>query len=395
LDGVLVAPHGAAVSEDQEDLDGHWLSLVREHARPRVPIICTLDLHANLSKRMVAACDAIIAYRTNPHLDQRQRGIEAASLLARTIRGEIRPTMAAAFPPMAINIERQLTAESPCADLYALADEQLLNPKVLSNSVLLGFPYADVAEMGASFVAVTNGDQPLAQHLADELARYALAHREDFVGRLVSVTDALRDAADQHDSVCLLDMGDNVGGGSPGDGTVLIHAIHEQQLGPAVACIYDPPAVALAQQAGVGASVTLSIGGKTDRLHGNSLVAQFRVTSLHDGKFHEADPRHGGRTVYDMGQTAVVQTHTGLTLVLNSLRTPPFSLGQLTSCGLDPARFQILVAKGVHAPVAAYRSVCRRFIRVNTPGVTTADMTNLSYRNRRRPLFPFEPLESV
>jgi microcystin degradation protein MlrC len=117
------------------------------------------------------------------------------------------------------------------------------------------------------------------------------------------------------------------------------------------------------------------------------------VLGISGGTFEEPQPRHGGKTRFDMGPCAVVQTlDGGLTLLLMSRRTPPFSLNQLISCGIDPASFRILVAKGVHAPVAAYRSVCKSFIRVNTPGVTTADMTLLPYRHRRRPLFPLEEI---
>src|SRR4029077_8348270 len=141
FDGLLVAPHGATVAANHADADGHWLSRLRQRFGRTFPIIGTLDLHANVSPKMVSACDALIAYRTNPHLDQRQRGIDAAKLMARTVRGEVRPTMAAAFPPFAVNIERQLCAESPCRDVYRFADAMLEQRGVLSNSVVLGFPY--------------------------------------------------------------------------------------------------------------------------------------------------------------------------------------------------------------------------------------------------------------
>src|SRR5438128_1782793 len=171
LDGLLVAPHGATVSEQYPDADGHWLSRLRQRFGAGFPIIGTLDLHANLSPLMVESCDALIASRTNPHLDQRQRGIDAAKLMARTLRGEVWPTMAAAFPPLAVNIERQLTAEPPCKPLYDQADALLREPGVLSNSLLLGFPYADVAEMGSAAIAVTDNDPPRAQQLVNDLAR--------------------------------------------------------------------------------------------------------------------------------------------------------------------------------------------------------------------------------
>lgn len=155
LDGMLVAPHGAAVSEAFPDADGHWLLELRNRVGKETPIIGTLDAHANLSRTMVESCDALIAYRTNPHLDQRERGIEAARLLVRTLDGQIRPTMAAAFPPLAINIERQMTEEPPLAKCYDVADRQLSEARVLSNSIVLGFPYADVGEMGTSVTVVS------------------------------------------------------------------------------------------------------------------------------------------------------------------------------------------------------------------------------------------------
>src|SRR5437764_10909200 len=150
LDGVLVAPHGATVSQTYQDVDGHWLSELRRRVGPDVPIIGTLDPHANLSPAMVKAATALIAYRTNPHLDQRARGIDAARMMIDTVRGKLRPTMAAAFPPLAINIEKQHTAEEPCLSAYRFAAEQLNHEKLLMNSIVLVLPYAAVAGMGSS-----------------------------------------------------------------------------------------------------------------------------------------------------------------------------------------------------------------------------------------------------
>jgi microcystin degradation protein MlrC len=241
LDGILVAPHGAAVSQSAADADGYWLSKLRELVGSDLPIIGTLDAHANLSPSMVKACNALVAYRTNPHLDQRARGIEAATLMVRTLRGEIRPTMAASFPPLVINIERQCTSESHLQRHYQFADQQLSHPGVLSNSILLGFPYADVAEMGAATIVVTDDDAALAQQLADDLAQQLWQHRGDFVGQLVSIDAALQTCqADAESRYCLLDMGDNVGGGSAADGTTLVAALLDRRMGPSFVCLYDP-----------------------------------------------------------------------------------------------------------------------------------------------------------
>jgi len=390
FDGLLVAPHGAAVSERERDFDGFWLTSLRGRFGPSFPMIGTLDLHANVSPQMVAACDALVAYRTNPHLDQRARGEEAAALMVRTLRGEVRPTMAAAFPPLCVNIERQATAEPHWKPLLELAERQRGLPGVLSNSLVYGFPYSDVREMGAATIAVTDSDPALAQRLADELSDLWWNRRQEFVGKLVDIGTAIEWAAHRDGPLCFLDMGDNVGGGSPGDGTVLAHALHVRQIANSFVCLADPEAVNLAVNAGVGNRVSLAVGGKTDDRHGAPFRAEFTVRGLYDGKFRETAPRHGGIVDFDQGPTAVVVSSTGLTVMLTTKRMAPFSLNQLTSCGLDPTRFRVLVAKGVHAPVAAYGPVCTELIRVDTPGVTAANLERFEYHHRRRPMFPFE-----
>jgi microcystin degradation protein MlrC len=391
LDGLLVAPHGAAVSETEPDADGWWLEELRCRFPAKVPIVGTLDPHGNLSAKMIEATDVLIAYRTNPHLDQRQRGLEAARLMARTLRGEVCPTQAAAFPPMAINIERQRTSELPCLEQYQFADAMLKRPKVLGNSLMLGFPYADVAEMGSAVIVVTDNDCDLAQSLANEWGEFLWSRREQFVAQLTEVAEAMEFCAAHEGPICLLDMGDNVGGGSPGDGTILAHALRSRGIGPSFVCVCDPEAVAKAEDAGIGSRFRVEVGGKTDELHGEPIEGDFRVVSLHDGRFEEPVVRHGGFQSFDQGRTAVIESGSGLTIMLTSLRVPPFSLRQLTAFGLEPFTFRVLVAKGVHAPVAAYAPVCQNLLRVNTPGVTTADLSRLEFHHRRRPIFPFEP----
>lgn len=393
-DGWLVAPHGANVGdgEDYRDLDGYWLSRLRRIVGKGTPIICTIDPHANLSERMIAACDATIAYRSNPHLDQKEVGLQAARLMARTLRGEVRPTQAAAFPPIAINIERQLTGSAPCRPMYELADRLLNRPGVLSNSIVLGFPYSDVPEMGAAMIAVTDGDIRLAESTAGEIADHLHAFRSDFRGEFIGIPEAVDMAIATDGPVCLLDMGDNVGGGSAGDGTMLAHELHGRGNVRAFVCLYDREAVSKAAGAGAGSRLTLRMGGKTDEFHGPPLEVPVTVRGVYGGRFGESEIRHGGRTAFDMGQTAVVDTDNGLTISLTSRRVVPVSLGLLTSCNLRPDAFDVIVAKGVHAPVAAYDPVCTRLIRVDTPGATAADMRKFEFHHRRRPLYPFEEI---
>lgn len=392
LDALLVAPHGAAVCETQLDMDAYWVERLRHRFGPALPIVVTLDPHANVSQRLIDACDAAISYRTNPHLDQHETGSKAARLLARMLRGEARPTQVLAVPRLAISIDRQETAAEPCRSLYALAEQIMRRPGVLSASVGLGFPYADVPQMGTTVWVVTDNDPALARRCADELANHLVVHRHDFTHGLMDPENAVREIATTDERVCLLDVGDNAGGGGPADGTILPQLLHDHCVGRSLVLLYDPAAQAEARRAGLGQRVTLSMGAKSVPGMGRPLTLPVRVLSLHAGRFHDPIPSHGGRTDYAMGDTAIVKTERGLTILLFSLRIPPYSLQQLLSCGLDPQRFRVFVAKGVNAPLGAYRPVVSRFIRCNTPGPTCADMTQLPFHRRARPLFPFEEI---
>lgn len=388
IDGWLVAVHGAAVSRSDDDVDGTLLTIVRELVGDK-PMVATLDAHANLSPRMVAACDAIIAYRTNPHVDQFQRGVEAAHLLTGMLRGRLRPVLAAAFPPLVINIERQGTDDEHWQDIKAYWDGLRNRPGILTADLLLGFPYADVPKMGAAVMVTANDDEQLAYQVVCDAARYLWQERQRFVGRLVSVDDAMQRLSTLQPPVCLLDMGDNVGGGSPGDGTVLAHALLQNGV-RAFVCLYDPHAVRQCSEQPIGSTVELEVGGKIDRRHGEPIRSRFCVRGIFDGRFTEDQPRHGGMTHFDQGLTVVLDHPAGLTVMVTSRRMPPFSLKQLTAFGIDPSNFRAVVAKGVHAPLAAYRHVCSSFLRVDTPGVTCANLERLTYRRRRRPAFPWE-----
>lgn len=392
LDGLLVAAHGAAVAEEFPDADGAWLALVRAAVGPDVPIIATLDPHGNLSPQMVEACNALIAYRSNPHLDQRQRGEEAAQMLIQTLQGKIDPVMRACFPPLVINIERQLTSAEPLASIYKIAEQQLQRKGILGNSIFLGFPYSDVDKMGAATLAISDGNESLAQAAADELGHSLWQNRKELQGVLISISEALELVLQEPDKrFCLLDMGDNVGGGSAADGTIIARALLEHTVGKALVCIYDPEIAALCSNLDAGTLRQVRVGGRTDALHGAPLEVTLELISTHPGLFRESKPRHGGIVEFDQGVSVVAKVQgSNLTLLITSKRMVPFSLEQLRSCQLDPLEFRVLVAKGVHAPVAAYREVCDEFIRVNTSGSTSADLKFFPFHARRKPLYPFE-----
>ncbi len=388
-DGLLLALHGAMVAKSYPDADGEVLARLRHCLGPTFPIVLSLDLHGNLSQRLIDLSQAAVAYRTYPHVDQRECGRRAASLLFRLLRGQVQPRMALAKPPVIINIMAQDTACEPMKGFMDAVRDLERRPGILSASLLPGFAYADVPPMGPSVVVVADGDHDLAQREADRLADEIWQARHQFSCRLPDAATAVALAlkADRR-PVVLVDTGDNVGGGSAGDGTVLLAEMLRQGATDGVVCLYAPAEVQLCASAGVGAELTLKVGGKVDRLHGDPVTITGRVRLLHDGTYIESQPRHGGRRSNFMGRTALVEIQGRNLLVLNSLRHPPFSLGQLTCLGIEPQRQRIVVVKAAIAYKAAYAPIAGTIIEVDTPGLTAVNPARFTYRHARRPMFP-------
>jgi microcystin degradation protein MlrC len=390
-DGLLLALHGAMVAESFPDGDGEVLARLRQ-ALPDLPIVVTFDLHGNLSRRQLDHCDAAVAYRTCPHVDQRECGRRAAGLLVRMLRGEVRPRMALAKPSVLVNIMVHDTSEEPLRSFLAEARAVEERPGILAVSLLPGFAYADVPQMGPTVVVVADDDADLAGHEADRLAGRLWDARYRLVRTLPDAAAAVRRAlAAERLPVVLVDTGDNVGGGSAGDGTVVLAELLRQGATNAVVCLFTPDEVLQCAAAGVGREVTLTVGGKVDRLHGDPLTVTGKVRLLHDGTYVEAEVRHGGRRVNHMGLTALVELAGGNLLVLNTLPHPPFSLGQLTCLGIRPERHRVLVVKAAIAYKAAYTPIAGTIIEVDTPGVTAVNPRRFAYRHVRRPFFPLDP----
>jgi microcystin degradation protein MlrC len=391
-DGVLMAQHGAAVSEEYPDADGEIVRRARELLGPDMPIGVNHDMHANISQKVIDHSTVTVVYRTNPHLDAKERAEECADLIVRTAKGEIRPVQALEMPPLLVNIVKQYTGEEPMRAIVDGITDVLARPGMLSASVAEGYPYADVEEMGMSFLAIHDGDAPAARDAARYLADLAWERRAALQGDALAVTEALQyaDAAPEG-PIVLMDVGDNIGGGSSADSTYLLAEAKRLGIRRFLQTLYDPEAVTACEAAGVGAEITLAVGGKTDDLHGAPVTVTGTVRVLFDGLYEDPLPTHGGWRFFDGGTTAVLETTDDHTLVLTSRRTGNTSLEQHYSVGVRPERFKVVVAKGVVSPRPAYARVAKEIVLVNTPGVTTSDLSFFTYHRRRRPFYPFEP----
>jgi microcystin degradation protein MlrC len=264
-------------------------------------------------------------------------------------------------------------------------------PGILSATVAEGFPYADVAEMGMSVVVVSDGDAGLGERVAADLARAVWDRRDEFDGTAptadAAVTAVLNGATTP---VLLLDVGDNIGGGSGGDSVVILDAARRAGLASLLTIVADAAAVETCERAGCGASPRLAIGGRSSASYGPPVEASGVVLGFDDGVLVSGERSHAGMNHLDAGRSAAVRLDTGQTVILTSKVAPPFNIEQVTRFGLDPAAFDAIVAKGVHSPLATYLPYVADAIFVDTPGPTAANLRGFDYERRRRPLFPFE-----
>ncbi len=191
--------------------------------------------------------------------------------------------------------------------------------------------------------------------------------------------------------IVLMDVGDNIGGGSPADSTHILAEAIGMGVRSLLQTLYDPESVAACIRAGVGAEVSLEVGGKTDDRHGRPVPVQGTVRTITDGRWEDPSPTHGGYRFYDAGISVRVDTTHGHTLLLTSRREGNTSRQQMYSAGIEPETYRIVVAKGVVSPRPAYQPIAGEVILVNSPGVTSADLSTFSYHRRRVPLYPFEP----
>jgi microcystin degradation protein MlrC len=379
------------VAESYPDADGEVLSRLRR-ALPDLPIVVTFDLHGNLSQRQIDSCNAAVAYRTCPHIDQVECGRRAGALLRSLLRGRTRPCQALAKPPLVVNIMNHDTSCEPLRSFLKETRDLEDQPGILAVSLLPGFAYADVPQMGPSVVVVSDGDPALARREADRLAERLWQNRERLVADLPEAAQAVALALEvKRLPAVLVDTGDNVGGGSAGDGTVILAEMLRQRATDGVVCLYAPEEVRRCAAAGVGQEVRLTVGGKLDRLHGEPIPVTGRVRVLHDGTYVEPLVRHGGKRINHMGLTALVEVQDRNLLVLTSQRHPPFSLGQLTCLGIRPESQRLLVVKAAIAYKAAYAPIAGTIIAVDTPGLTAVNPHRFHYRHIRRPMYPLAP----
>lgn len=392
LDGLFLALHGAAVADmaGGDDVTGLLLGEIREVTGPTLPIIATLDLHANVTRLMVDQTVALIGYQTWPHIDLAERGREAANLLWATLSGTVRPATAMAKLPMILPVENGQTTSGPMAELLGRVRSWEREGCCLCGSVYLVQPWLDLPDVGCAVTIVTNDDRARAQCLADQLAREMWQRRYDFDVDLIPVDAAIDQALQATGKpVVLADSADSTGSGAPGDSTAILARLLDRQVTCRVLLpIVDKEAVQAAFGAGSGAIIRLSLGGKIDPVYSKPVAVTGEVVWLGEASFRFKGPVFTGQE-QAMGPVAVLRVR-NIFILVSQRPTWTVDPEMYRSVGLEPTEAQIVVVKSPNQFRASYGPLAHQILVVDAPGRASANLQSLPFQRLPRPFYPFD-----
>ncbi|MCE9607304.1 MAG: M81 family metallopeptidase [Planctomycetia bacterium] len=389
VDAVFLSLHGAAASESEDDVEGYVLRGAREVVGKDIPIVVAFDHHANVTQLMVECASLLVGHETQPH-DPPATGRKAARLLFRMLRGEIHPTRAWRKIPMITPQDQFLTAVDPMKEWFDHARRLEAQPGVLDVSPYPMQPWLDVAEGGWAVVVHTDGDMDLAESLAAEMGELAWNLRERFwASERVAPAEAVRLAsAAEAGLVILSDTGDSVYGGAPGDNTCLLSALLAQPLSaPAFVPMVDAAAVKAASAAGVGARITIELGGKLDREFCKPVTVDAEVAAVSAGFVVDLYDRG----VCDLKQTALLRIGNVYVALLDHRSFAVNHPVLYTHLGLDMSDAKMVVVKTA-SNFQFFGRWRKELIRVDTPGTTQSDLTAFRWKRLPRPIYPLDPL---
>ncbi len=388
LDAILFSLHGALAGEQVFDVEGHLLQAMRKHVGPDLPIVITLDHHANVTRAIVEASDAITAYNHCPHVDMRETGRRGARLLLAVLRGEVRPTMAFRKIPLVTPCEHFLTAEPPMKTWFDLARTMESLPGIVNAQTFAVQPWLDVPELGWSAVVTTNNDQPLAEGMCAQLANWAWEHRAEFYSRKYEPAEAVRRAATAPcGPVVIADGADATNGGSPGDSTCLLREfLHQDIRCSALLTMVDPEAVDYACKAGLGATITLRVGAKRSLAYHQPLEITARVARFSDGRFQLSG--HLAMKV-NMGRCVLLEV-SSVKLLVSEFAGPGHDPEVFRHIGLEPREAQIVVVKATVGHWDAYRDIMKENLPTECPGPSPSYLERLRYQHIPCSMYPFD-----
>ncbi len=395
LDGVFLSLHGAAVATEDPDPEGTLLERVREVVGADMPVVCTLDLHGNIVARMVNHASVMIAYRTNPHVDTVDRGLEAAAVMREMLAG-MKPTAAFVKVPMTPPSVTQNTDKGPYADLIGLG-QRLVDSDVVNVSILSGFTLGDTPRNGLCVIVTTRNHAQKAQALACQLASKAWDERHRWVPHLTALPQAQRMAlACGNDpslpAVLFADVADNAGGGGRANTVWILQAFVQAGVtGCALGIFYDPALAATAHRLGVGAVFQATFNSQEDHPLSGRFEHEAQVVALHDGRCTGRRGVAEGQTVW-LGPTTLLQVG-GVQVVVVSVRQQCKDPVFFEMVGVDLSKVRSLIVKSRGHFRAGFDEFFsdEHIVEVDVPGLTTPVLSQVKWERMPRPMFPLDP----
>ena len=387
VDGVYFSLHGAMATESEDDPEGWLLAETRKIVGERVPIVISLDLHGILTDRMLEHSDAAVAFHTYPHVDFFSTGERAARLLLRIVAGEVRPVTAKVTVPALVRGDELITETGSIRHAVNAAKAIEQSPGGLSAAMMWGNPFTDVPALASNSFVVTDDDPARAEREALRIANLFWEHHEKMQVPLTGLADAARITKENNaGTVVLVDAADATSSGASGDSNAILRALLDAGYeGTALIPIVDPGAVAAAFSAGVGNVVKTTVGGALDRGRFTPLPIEGHVRMLSDGWFRSETTRE----LWQAGRTAVIQSG-NFTLIVTSRPVSLYDRALFLAHGCDPRHFGVVVVKSPHCEPQMFKAWAARYVDVDAPGSTSANLRSLGHTRCARPIFPLD-----
>ncbi|OLO39414.1 MlrC domain protein [Alkalihalophilus pseudofirmus] len=391
FDAICLMLHGAGVAEEVEDIEGDLIKAVRKHFGYEIPIVVILDLHANISKKLVEEATLVIGDNLYPHTDSYDRGKEAVDLTYKILLGEIQPVMHLEKLPLLI--PTSTTDHYPAKEINEVCWQWEKNEQVIDCTFYHGFPYSDTIDTGVSVLTVTNNSSRLAEKVSKDVSikiwRLKKRFTRDYPEPKAGIQEALKEL---EFPIVLNETSDNPGAGTPGDGTRLLEAlIHANIAKSCFAAIYDPDVAKIAHDVGPGSVINVHLGGKSDSHHGNPLPIRAYVKSVTDGIFTQTSPMWKGIQV-DLGKSTRLQVG-AVDIIVCSVNTQVMDEQVFLLHGVDIKDYKVVALKSSQHFRATFELIAKKIITIDSLGLSTCNLKLFQYEKVRRPIYPMDEMK--
>jgi len=386
IDGIYLSFHGAMGAVNELDPEGHLLAEVRELVGPKMPIVISLDLHGILTDRMLRQINGLAIYHTYPHVDFADTGARAARLLLRLTREIIRPVIARVVIPALVRGDELITKSGCYGDMIRECQRIERDGSALAAGVMIGNPFTDVPELCSQVLVMTDGAPDFASCEAARIAEEFWPQRFRMQGKLIALDRAIAQARTIDGPVVFTDAADATSSGASGDSNTILKALRTAGYDKRVlAQIVDEAAAAAAHRAGVGAVITVALGGSIDGRRYQPMTVEAKVRLLSDGEGRLETMKAG----LHAGPTAVLGFDS-FTVVVLSRTVSLFDRAMYYANGLDPEHYDLIVVKSPHVEHHMYDAWVEKNFNIDAPGATSADLKSLGHTNCARPIFPLD-----